>query len=59
MDSAIEGPTMKMIASLFCTEPETKFTLKSCIAINRSPLCRQLGTHILNIFGELLETGVT
>ena len=29
------------------------------IAINRPPLCRQLSTHILNIFGELLETGVT
>ena len=29
------------------------------IAINRPPLCRQLSTHILNILGELLETGVT
>ena len=29
------------------------------IAINRPPLCRQLSSHILNIFGEVLETGVT
>ena len=29
------------------------------IAISRPPLCRQLSSHILNIFGEELETGVT
>ena len=29
------------------------------IAINRPPLCRQLSSHILNIFGEALETEVT
>ena len=29
------------------------------IAINRPPLCRQLSTHILNIFGELSKTEVT
>ena len=30
------------------------------IAINRPPpLCRQLSSHILNIFEEVLETGVT
>ena len=29
------------------------------IAINPPSLCRQLSTHILNILGELLETGVT
>ena len=29
------------------------------IAINCPPLCRQLSSHILNIWGELLETGVT
>ena len=29
------------------------------IAINRPPLCRQLSSHILNIFGELLENWVT
>ena len=29
------------------------------IAINRPNLCRQLSCHILNIFWELLETGVT
>ena len=29
------------------------------IAINRPPLCRQLRSHIFNIFGEMLETGVT
>ena len=52
---------MKMIASLFYTEPETKFTLEAIyIAINRPhPLCKQLSTPILNILGELLETGVT
>ena len=29
------------------------------IAINRPLLCRQLGSHILNILREVLETGVT
>ena len=29
------------------------------IAIDRPSLCRQLSRHILNIFGEILETGVT
>ena len=29
------------------------------ISVNRPSLCRQLNNHILNIFGELLETGVT
>ena len=29
------------------------------IAIDRPSLCRQLSSHILNIFGEILETGVT
>ena len=29
------------------------------IAINDPPLCRQLSSHILNIFWEVLETGVT
>ena len=29
------------------------------ISMNRPSLCRQLNNHILNIFGEVLETGVT
>ena len=29
------------------------------IAIDRPSLCRQLRSHILNIFGEILATGVT
>ena len=29
------------------------------ISMNRPSRCRQLNNHILNIFGELLETGVT
>ena len=29
------------------------------ISMNRPSLCRQLNNHILNIFGELLETGLT
>ena len=29
------------------------------ISMNRPSLSRQLNNHILNIFGELLETGVT
>ena len=29
------------------------------VAIDRPSLCRQLSSHILNIFGEILETGVT
>ena len=36
-----------------------KFLQAIHMSINRSSLCRQLNNHILNIFGELLDTGVT
>ena len=36
-----------------------KFLEAIYISMNRPSLCRQLNNHILNIFGELLETGVT
>ena len=36
-----------------------KFLEAIYISMNRPTLCRQLNNHILNIFGELLETGVT
>ena len=36
-----------------------KFLEAIYIYINRPSLCRQLNNHTLNIFGELLDTGVT
>ena len=36
-----------------------KFLEAIYISMNRTSLCRQLNNHILNIFGELLDTGVT
>ena len=36
-----------------------KFLEAIYISMNRRSLCRQLNNHILNIFGELLDTGVT
>ena len=36
-----------------------KFLEAIYISMNRPSLCRQLISHILNIFGELLDTGVT
>ena len=36
-----------------------KFLEAIYISMNRPSLCRQLNNHILNIFGELLDTGVT
>ena len=36
-----------------------KFLEAIYISINRPSLCRQLNNHIFNIFGELLNTGVT
>ena len=36
-----------------------KFQEAIYISMNRPSLCRQLNKHILNIFGELLDTGVT
>ena len=36
-----------------------KFIEAIYISMNRSSLCRQLNNHTLNIFGELLDTGVT
>ena len=36
-----------------------KFLEAIYIFMNRPSLCGQLNNHILNIFGELLETGVT
>ena len=36
-----------------------KFLEAIYISINRPSLCRQLNNHTLNIFGELLDTGVT
>ena len=36
-----------------------KFLEAIYISMNHPSLCRQLNNHILNIFGELLENGVT
>ena len=36
-----------------------KFLEAIYISMNRPSLCRQLNNYILNIFGELLDTGVT
>ena len=36
-----------------------KFLEAIYISMNRPSLCRQLNNHTLNIFGELLDTGVT
>ena len=36
-----------------------KFLEAIYISMNRPSLCWQLNNHILNIFGELLDTGVT
>ena len=36
-----------------------KFLEAIYISMNRRSLCRQLNNHSLNIFGELLDTGVT
>ena len=36
-----------------------KFQKAIYISMNRPSLCRQLNSHTLDIFGELLDTGVT
>ena len=36
-----------------------KFLEAIYISMNRPSLCQQLNNHILNMFGELLDTGVT
>ena len=36
-----------------------KFLEAIYISMNRPSLCRQLNSHTLDIFGELLDTGVT
>ena len=36
-----------------------KFLEAIYICMNRRSLCRQLNNHTLNIFGELVDTGVT
>ena len=47
----------------FLHRARNKFHLKFLeaiyISMNRPSLCRQLNNHTLNIFGELLDTGVT
>ena len=72
MDSAIHAHLLTINSCRTCKENDSfsvlhrvrdKIHLKVLeaiyIAISRPPLCRQLSTHVLNILGELLETGVT
>ena len=49
-----------MTAFLFCIDKIHLGILEAIyIAIDCPSLCRQLSSHIVNIFGEILETGVT
>ena len=40
-------------------ESHLKFLVPIYISMNRPSLCRQLNNHTLNIFRQLLDTGVT
>ena len=70
MDSAIDEHLLTINScrtsyedDCFSVLHRDKFHLKVLeaiyISMNRPSLCTQLNNHILNIFGELLETGVT